>query len=37
MEVDTEAALTNRQNGTIQDLKRKLREEKVRYSSLFCG
>ena len=35
MEVDTEAALTNRQNGTIQDLKRKLREEKVRYSSLF--
>ena len=35
MEVDTEAALTNRQNGTIQDLKRKLREEKIRYSSLF--
>ena len=35
MEVDTQAALKNRQNGTLQDLKRKLREEKIRYSSLF--
>ena len=35
MEVDTQAALSNRQNGTLQDLRRKLREEKIRYSSLF--
>ena len=35
MEVDTQAALNNRQNGTLQDLKRKLRDEKIRYSSLF--
>ena len=35
MEVDTQAALSNRQNGTLQDLKRKLRDEKIRYSSLF--
>ena len=35
MEVDTQTALTNRQNGTLQDLKRKLREEKIRYTSLF--
>ena len=35
MEVDTQAALSNRQNGTLQDIKRKLREEKIRYNSLF--
>jgi len=35
MEVDTKAALTNRQNGTLQDLKRKLREENIRYVSVF--
>ena len=35
MEVDTQAALNNRQNGTLQDLKRKLRDAKIRYSSLF--
>ena len=35
MEVDTEAALSNRQNGTLQDIRRKLRDEKIRYNSLF--
>ena len=35
MEVDTEAALSNRQNGTLQDIRRKLREKKIRYNSLF--
>ena len=35
MEVDTQAALSNRQNGTLQDLKRKLRDAKIRYTSLF--
>lgn len=35
MEVDTQAALSNRQNGTLQDLRRKLRDAKIRYSSLF--
>ena len=35
MEVDTQAALSNRQNGTLQDIRRKLREEKIRYNSLF--
>ena len=35
MEVDTKAALNNRQNGTLQDIKRKLREESIKYSSLF--
>ena len=35
MEVDTKAALTNRQNGTLQDIKRKLREENIRYVSVF--
>jgi len=34
MEVDTQAALSNRQNGTLQDIRRKLREEKIRYNSL---
>ena len=28
MEVDTEAAIKNRQNGTLQDIRRRLREEK---------
>jgi preprotein translocase subunit SecD len=35
MEVDTETAIKNRQNGTLQDIKRKLREEKIRYSEIF--
>jgi len=35
MEVDTETALSNRQNGTLQDIRRKLRDEKIRYNSLF--
>ena len=35
MEVDTVTALTNRQNGTLQDLKRKLRDDKIRYVSVF--
>ena len=35
MEVDTETALNNRQNGTLQDIRRKLRDEKIRYNSLF--
>ncbi|SVA68471.1 uncharacterized protein METZ01_LOCUS121325, partial [marine metagenome] len=34
MEVDTKAAVTNRQNGVLQDLRRKLREEKISYSSV---
>ena len=34
MEVDTKAAVTNRQNGVLQDLRRKLREEEIRYSSV---
>ncbi len=35
MEVDTEAAIKNRQNGILQDLRRRLREEKIRYSNAF--
>ena len=35
MQVDTEAAIKNRQNGTLQDLRRRLREEKIRYSNAF--
>ena len=35
MEVDTEAAIKNRQSGSLQDLKRRLREEKIRYNSIF--
>ncbi len=32
MQVDTETAIKNRQDGTLQDLRRRLREEKIRYS-----
>ena len=35
MEVDTNAAVNNRQNGVIQDLKRQLREENIRYNSIY--
>ena len=35
MEVNTAAAIKNRQNGTLQDIKRRLREEKIRYSGAF--
>ena len=35
MQVDTEAAIKNRQNGTLQDLRRRLREEKIRYTNSF--
>ncbi|GIT60868.1 MAG: hypothetical protein Ct9H300mP20_06950 [Gammaproteobacteria bacterium] len=35
MEVDTETALSNRQNGTLLDIRRKLRDEKIRYNSIF--
>ena len=35
MEVDTNAAINNRQNGVIQDLKRQLREENIRYNSIY--
>ena len=35
MEVDTKTALTNRLNGTLQDLKIKLRQEEIRYVSIF--
>jgi len=35
MEVDTKTALSNRQNGTLLDIRRKLRDEKIRYNSLF--
>ena len=35
MEVDTETAIKNRQNGTLQDIKRRLREERIRYSEIF--
>lgn len=35
MEVDTKSALTNRLNGTLQDLKIKLREKEIRYVSVF--
>ena len=34
MEVDTKTALSNRQNGTLLDIRRKLRDEKIRYLSL---
>ena len=33
MQVDTEAAIKNRQNGTLQDIRRRLREEKIRYTN----
>ena len=32
MKVDTETALKNRQNGTLQDLRIRFREEKIRYN-----
>ena len=32
MQVDNETAIKNRQDGTLQDLRRRLREEKIRYS-----
>ena len=32
MQVDTETALKNRQNGTLQDLRIRFREEKIRYN-----
>jgi len=35
MEVDTQKALNNRQNGTLLDIRRKLRGDKIRYNSLF--
>ena len=35
MEVDTETAISNRQNGTLLDIRRKLRDEKIRYNSIF--
>jgi len=35
MEVDTEAAIKNRQNGILQDIRRRLREEKIRYTNAF--
>ena len=35
MQVDTEAAIKNRQNGTLQDIRRRLREEKIRYTNAF--
>jgi len=33
MQVDTEAAIKNRQNGTLQDIRRRLREEGIRYTN----
>ena len=35
MEVDTKAAITNRQNGVLLDIRRKLREDKIPYSSAY--
>ena len=35
MQVDTEAAIKNRQNGTLQDIRRGLREKKIRYTNAF--
>ena len=35
MQVDTEAAIKNRQNGTLQDIRRRLREEKIRYTNAY--
>ena len=32
MQVDTETAIKNRQDGTLQDLRRRFREERIRYS-----
>ena len=32
MQVDTETAIKNRQDGTLQDLRRRFREKKIRYS-----
>ena len=32
MQVDTETAIKNRQDGILQDLRRRFREEKIRYS-----
>ena len=37
MQVDTEAAIKNRQNGTLQDIRRRLREEKIRYTNAYVG
>ncbi len=35
LEVDTDTAIKNRLDGTLEDIKRRLREEKIRYKSLF--
>ena len=35
LEVDTNTAIKNRLDGTLEDIKRRLREEKIRYKSLF--
>ena len=35
LEVDTDTAIKNRLDGIIEDIKRRLREEKIRYKSLF--
>ena len=35
MEVDTKTALTNRQNGILQDIKRVLKGKKIRYQSAY--
>ena len=35
MEVDTETALVNRQNGVLQDIKRVFRTERIRYQSAY--
>jgi len=35
MQVDTEAAIKNRQNGTLQDIRRRLREENIRYTNAY--
>ena len=35
MEVDTQTALTNRQNGVLQDLKRVLRSNKIKYKAAY--
>ena len=32
MQVDTQTAIKNRQDGTLQDIRRRFREEKIRYS-----
>ena len=35
LEVDTDTAIKNRLDGTLEDIKRRLREEKIRYKPLF--